>query len=74
MRKPLILTLACGLGLLTAACETYYPPPPRSVPPAVARENHVRWCYDHHGGYDPRSNVYVGSDGSRHYCVAPWER
>ena len=72
MKKPLFVTLACGLGLFTAACETYPPPPP--VPPAVARENHVRWCYDHHGAYNPRNNVYIASDGSPHYCVAPWER
>jgi hypothetical protein len=72
MRKLLILSAVTGVGLLAAACENY--PPPRPVPPAVAREQHVRWCYDHHGGYDPRSNIYVGSDGSRHYCIAPWER
>ncbi|WP_158916828.1 BA14K family protein [Caulobacter sp. S45] len=75
MRKLTILALATGLGLLTAACETYYPPPPpRPIPPAVARENHVRWCYNNHGGYNPRTNVYIAGDGSPHYCIAPWER
>jgi hypothetical protein len=73
MRKLLILGVVTGTGLLATACESYYPPP-RPVPPAVARENHVRWCYDHHGGYNPENNVYIAGDGSPHYCVAPWER
>ena len=72
MKKLLTVSLVCGAGLLATACADYYPPPP--VPPGVARENHVRWCYDHRPRYDARSNVYIGSDGSPHYCVAPWEK
>ncbi len=71
-KKTLTIALACSAGLLASACAEYYPPPP--PPPGVVREQHVRWCFDHHGGYDPRSNVYIGSDGSPHYCVTPWER
>ena len=75
MKKIALLTLTCGLGLLASACADYYPPPPPPPPPpGVVRANHVRWCYDHHAGYDPRSNVYIAGDGSPHYCVTPWER
>ena len=74
MNKLLILAAVTGAGLLATACEEYYAPPPPPISPAMAREHHVRWCYDHHAGYDPRSNVYVAGDGSPHYCIAPWER
>ena len=74
MKRLLVTAGVCGAGLLASACADYYPPPPPPVPPEVARENHVRWCYDHHPRYDPRSNVYMAADGSPHYCIAPWER
>jgi hypothetical protein len=76
MKKLLIAAGVCGAGLLASACADYYPPPPPppGPPPAVVRERHVRWCYDHHPQYNPGNNVYIGSDGSPHYCVAPWER
>ena len=74
MKKLVTVSLVCGAGLLATACADYYPPPPPPIPPAVARENHVRWCYDHHPGYNARSNVYIAGDGSPHYCLTPWER
>ena len=73
MKKLLTMSLVCAAGLGATACADYYPLP-YPVPPPVARENHVRWCYDHRPRYDAGSNVYIGSDGSPHYCVAPWER
>ena len=72
MRKLLILSAVTGVGLLATACEEYYPPPP--PPPGVIHARHVRWCFNHHGGYDPRTNIYIAGDGSPHYCVTPWER
>ena len=74
MKKLLTVGLISGAGLLATACADYYPPPPPPIPPAVARENHVRWCYDHRAQYDARTNVYMANDGSPHYCIAPWER
>ena len=74
MKRFSIATLACGLGMVSSACADYYPPPPSPPPPGVVRAHHVRWCFNHHGGYDPRTNVYIGSDGSPHLCVTPWEK
>ena len=48
MKKLLAVGLISSAGLLATACADYYPPPPPPIPPAVAREHHVRWCYDHH--------------------------
>jgi hypothetical protein len=66
------ILLACGSALLLAACADPYPPPP--PPPGIARDHHIAWCADHHPRYNPYNNVYIGGDGSPHYCVTPWER
>ncbi len=73
MKKIAIVGAACGVGLLASACAEYYPPPP-PPPPGVIHARHVRWCFNHHAGYNPDTNVYIAFDGSPHYCVTPWER
>jgi hypothetical protein len=67
-RAILITAIACaGLGL--GACADTAP---RRVYVAAAApetwDQHVRWCFNHHPGYDPRSNTFVGRDGYPHEC------
>lgn len=32
---------------------------------------HVRWCYEHHAGYNPYNNTFRDGYGYRHVCYAP---
>ena len=63
MAKRLLLLglLAASSGL--AACAEYDYPPPRPYP-----GEHVRWCLNHHPGYDPATNLFPGADGQPHVC------
>jgi len=61
-RKLLLLSaLAAASGL--AACAEVPPGPP---PPGPG--GHVRWCLNHHPGYDPNTNMFPGADGRPHVC------
>ena len=33
---------------------------------------HVQWCLNRYRSYDPRSDTYMGYDGYRHRCRAPY--
>ena len=33
---------------------------------------HVRWCLNRYSSYDTRSDTYMGYDGYRHRCRAPY--
>jgi hypothetical protein len=60
-RKLLLLSvLAAGAGL--AACVDNVPPP--GPPPGA----HIRWCLNHHPGYNPNTNLFPGADGRPHVC------
>ena len=72
MRKFITAALVCASAAAATACA--YPVPPPPPPPGVIHARHVRWCFNHHAGYNPDTNVYVAFDGSPHYCVTPWER
>jgi hypothetical protein len=31
-------------------------------------DRHVQWRLDHHPGYDPHTNPFIGRDGYPHVC------
>lgn len=33
---------------------------------------HVQWCFSRYRSYDPRTDTYLGYDGYRHRCRAPY--
>jgi hypothetical protein len=70
MKRLILATAITALSLGAAACADTAP---RRVYVAAAAppeswEQHVRWCFNHHPGYDPRSNTFVGRDGYPHEC------
>ena len=60
MTKKLLLLSLLAAGGLSACADypAYYGPPP----------GHVRWCLNHHPGYDPATNLFPGADGQPHVC------
>ena len=64
VRKSLVLALIVAGGALTG-CD---PPPPR---PWYGPNPHVRWCLDHHPGYDPRTNLFPDAAGRPRECRGP---
>lgn len=62
IRPILLLSLAAAAaaaGLAGCADEPYYGPPP---------PGHVRWCFAHHSGYDPNTNLFPTGDGRLRVC------
>ncbi len=71
MRKLIILSALAATAASLCACAEPYPrrvyvvgPPP----PGPAWDAHVDWCLNHHPGYDPRTNAFIGRDGYPHVC------
>lgn len=65
----LLLVAACAIS----ACADDYPQPRRIYvvgppPPLPGWRDHVRWCLDHHPGYDPRTNLFPDAYGYTHVC------
>jgi hypothetical protein len=64
-RKLFWLGLLGVAGSLAACADVPPPPPPPYGPPPPW---HVRWCANHHPGYNPNNNLYPGPDGRWHPC------
>ena len=55
-----IALLAASSGLVGCAEEPYYYGPPPN--------GHVRWCLNHHPGYNPNTNLFPAADGHLYPC------
>jgi hypothetical protein len=69
MNRILTASAIAVLGLMAAACaDNDGPRRVVYVAGAPGWDGHVQWCLDHHPGYDPRSNQFIGRDGYPHVC------
>jgi len=68
MKPVLIAATVAALGLMACACAEEGPRRVVYVAGAPGWDRHVQWCLDHHPGYDPRTNQFIGRDGYPHVC------
>ena len=66
MTRAVVISLLFGLGAGLFGCAEYDGPPP-----AYGPQHHVRWCLNHHRGYNPNTNLFPDRFGQLRPCEHP---